>query len=249
MGTPLNIKTTNKKIIYGNLETPKGKSKGLIIFVHGLTSSQDEPIIKHWSVYFTKKWYITYKFNLYGKEKNARKLETSCLKNHVDDINKVTTYFQKKWIKKIFLIWHSFGWLSILYANLSNIKWVTLWDASIWWKELLSDVTYDKKTKKMIIDRWDWVIYNIGSKMYKDFLIDSKKNLERMSKIRKPIKIICAEKWLQKAWKEYYKNSYYDVANTSKELSIIPWAWHCFFEKWTKEKLFEETNKRVKKYL
>jgi len=54
MQKEIRIKTTDKKTIFGTLDTPKGKSKGLIIFLHGLTSSIQEPIIQNGSKYFTK---------------------------------------------------------------------------------------------------------------------------------------------------------------------------------------------------
>ena len=244
MGSPLNIKTTNKKIIYGNLETPKGKSKGLIIFVHGLTGSQNEHIFVNGTKYFIKKWYSTYRFNLYGEEKNARKLETTNLKEHIHDLSMVTRHFQKQWIKKIFLVGHSLGGLTILYSNISKIAWIILWDSSIWGKELLSDVTYNKKDDIYIIDRWQGYTYNINKGMYKDFSINPKQHLKQVSKINIPIKIICAEKWLKNAGTRYYK-----AANAPKDFVILQWASHCFDEKGAEEKLFTETHKRIRHYL
>jgi len=55
MQKELAIKTTDRKTIFGTLDTPKGKSKGLIILMHGLTSSIQEPIIQNGSKYFAKK--------------------------------------------------------------------------------------------------------------------------------------------------------------------------------------------------
>ncbi len=243
MQKALNIPTTDKKIIYGKLEIPKAKSKGLIIFIHGLTWDFDHHMYANGAKYFTGKWFTTYRFNLYGDQKQARKLKQASLKNHIQDVNTVSKYFQKKWIQNIFLIGHSFGGLTILYAKLKNITWIILRDPSIGGKELLDDITYHKQTNKYSIDRWDGVIYHIWSNMYKDFLIDSNEHLEKIKKITLPIQIICAEKWLQKAWKKYYK-----AAKLPKDFTIIPWATHCFDEKWTEKQLFTETYKRVKKY-
>jgi pimeloyl-ACP methyl ester carboxylesterase len=211
--------------------------------MHGLTSSIQEPIIQNGSKYFAKKWFTTYRFNFYGNETNARKLGKTTLKNHITDTNKVIKYFKEQWHNNIFLIGHSFGWLTILYTNTKNISWIILRDPSIGGKELLDDVTYDIKTRSYSIDRGDGYKYIIGSKMYKDFSIEPKEHLMQITRIHLPTKIICAEKWLQKAGKKYYK-----TVSNPKEFSIIPWASHCFNEEGTEEKLFEETYKRVKKY-
>lgn len=55
MQKEVRIKTTDKKTIFGTLDTPKGKSKGLIIFVHGLTGHHNEHIFFNAAKYFTKK--------------------------------------------------------------------------------------------------------------------------------------------------------------------------------------------------
>lgn len=243
MQKKLILKTTDKKTIYGTLATPKGKSKGLIIFIHGLTRNQEEHIFVNGSKYFTNQWYSTYRFNLYGEGKNARKLETTSLKNHIQDTNTVITYFQKQWIQKIFLVGHSFGGLTILYSQVNKVSWIILWDSSIWGKGLLSDVSYNKKSNTYIIDRWEGLIYTVNKTMYKDFCIDPKNHLEKIKKIHVPIKIICAEKWLKKWGKKYYK-----VANKPKDFIVISGASHCFHEKGTEEQLFKETYTRIKKY-
>lgn len=244
----LNLKTLDKKIIYWKLDTPKGKSKWLVIFIHGLTDNFDSHMLPNSAKYFTSKWYTTYRFNLYGDEKQARKLKEVRFKNHIQDVNTVIKYFQKAWAQKIFLVGHSLGWLTILYSNIKHVSWIILRDASIGGKDLLDEVDYNVKTGIYSIDRWDGFKHIIGASMYKDFLIKPQKHLEKISKIHIPIKIICAEKWVQKIWKIIYKTAYYEAANEPKKLIIIPGSGHCFDEKWVEQKLFTETYKRVKKY-
>ncbi len=55
MQKEIRIKTTDKKTIFGILDTPKEKSKGLIIFVHGLTDNFDSHMLPNSAKYFTKK--------------------------------------------------------------------------------------------------------------------------------------------------------------------------------------------------
>ncbi|MFA7717253.1 MAG: alpha/beta fold hydrolase [Candidatus Absconditabacterales bacterium] len=246
MQKELNIKTKDKKIIYGTVNTPKGESNGLIIFVHGLTDNFDSHMLPNSAKYFTDKGYITYRFNLYGEKKQERKLKEVNLKNHVNDLNIVIKHFEKM-KQKIFIVGHSFGGLTILYSNIKRITGIILRDASIGGKELLDDVHYNSKTHMYNIDRGDGIIHIIGSTMYKDFMINPQKHLERISKIHVPIKIICAGNGLQ-VGKKYNKVAYYKAANKPKELSIIVGAGHCFDVKGTEEKLFEETYKRIKRF-
>ena len=80
--------------------------------------------------------------------------------------------------------------------------------------------------------------------MYKDFLMDPKQHIKKASEIDIPVKIICAEKWILKKWGE----KYYKAAKGPKDFVIIPWASHCFDEEGTEEKLFTETEKRIKRF-
>lgn len=246
MQKELNLKTLDKKTIYWKLDAPKGESKWLVIFVHGLTDNFDSHMLPNSAKYFTNKWYTTYRFNLYGERTQERKLGKADLKTHIKDLNTVIKHF-KNIKQKIFLVWHSFGWLTILYSNIKNASWIILRDASIGSKWLLDDVTYNPKRGSYIIDRGNGYKHTIGPKMYKDFLISPKEHLKQVKKIHTPIKIICAERGLE-TWMEYNRATYYKSANDPKELVIISGARHHFKETWAEKKLFNETYKRIKKY-
>lgn len=237
------INTTNDKIIYWIFNNPENISKGLIIFVHGLTWSMDEHIFVNWEKYFNEKWYSTFRFNLYGDKINWRKLSETNLQEHVIDVNNVVKYFQEKWKEKIILIWHSFGGLTILYSDLSKISTAVLRDPSMGGKKTLNSVVYNQKTSNYVIDWWSGEQYPISDSMYKDFCIDSENHLDKMKEIKLPIKIICAENWLK-----IQSERYYEVANEPKKFAMIPVARHCFHEEWTEEQLFDETYDWIKKY-
>ena len=144
------------------------------------------------------------------------------------------------WYKSIFLVWHSYGWIANLYADLSNVTWLLMWDSSIWWKWLLEDVYEDEKWWHYI-NWWDWIKYPISEKLYQDFQIQSEKFLEKISKINIPVKIIWAENWLGEVAKIYY-----EYANDPKELNIIPWADHRFLDRWMRELLDGSLNWIIK---
>lgn len=237
------IKTTDNKNIYWIYDNLEVISKWLIIFIHGLTWSRDEGIFVHWEKYFNEKWYSTFRFNLYGDRENGRKLSETNLQDHIIDVNNVVKYFEEKWERKIFLIGHSFGGLTILYSDLSEISTIVLRDPSMGGKKTLDSVVYNEETSNYMIDWWKGEQYPISDDMYRDFCIDSENHLDRIKKIKLPTKIICAENGLKQQSEKYY-----EVANEPKGFAMIPVARHCFHEEWTKEKLFDETFDWIKKY-
>ena len=214
--------------------------KWLIIFVHWLTSSQDEEMFVEGQKYFNKNGYSTLRFNLYGDWPEERKLSEIWLQDNIDDVNSILEFCNKLWYKSIFLVWHSYGWIANLYANLSNVTWLLMWDSSIWWKLLLEDV-YEDWNGSHYINRWDWYKYPISEKLYEDFQILSEKFLEKISEINIPVKIIWAEFWLAETAKRYY-----EYANEPKELCIITWADHRFLD-WGMDELLGESLEWINK--
>ena len=212
---------------YSEIDNPKW----LIIFVHWLTSSQNEEMFVLWEKFFNAKWFSTLRFNLYWDWAEERKLDEVCLQDNIDDVNSVLKFWKELWYESIFLVWHSYGWIANLYANLSNITWLLMWDSSIGWEQLLSDVNCDENWK-YYIDWGDGYKHYIGEKLYEDFQIPSERFLERISEITIPVKIIWAEFWLDEVAKKYY-----EYANNPKELNIIQGADHRFLDWWMEELL------------
>ena len=222
---------------YSEVSNPKW----LIIFVHWLTSSQNEYMFVEWERFFNKNWFSTLRFNLYWEWENERKLNEVCLKDNIDDVNSVLEYVGWLWYKSVFLVWHSYGWIANLYVNHLGVTWLLMRDASIWWIWLLEDVYEDWKGWHYI-NWWDWCKYPVSEKLYEDFKIPSKIFLKKMSTIKIPVKIIWAENWLAEAAKKYY-----GYANEPKELNIIPGAYHRFDNCWM-DKLFFESLTWIKKF-
>ena len=212
---------------YSEVSNPKW----LIIFVHWLTSSQDEEMFIEGEKFFNSKWFSTLRFNLYWDWTEERKLIEVCLQDNIDDVNSALKFWNELWYKSIFLVGHSYGWIANLYANLSNVTWLLMWDSSIGWEQLLSDVYLDENGKHYI-DWWDGYKHYIGKKLYEDFQIPSEIFLKKISEINIPVKIIWAEFWLSETAKEYY-----EYANEPKELNIISWADHRFLDWWMDELL------------
>ena len=215
---------------YSEVSNPKW----LIIFVHWLTSSQDEEMFVEGEKFFNSKWFSTLRFNLYWDWSEERKLNEVSLQDNIDDVNSALKFWNELWYKSIFLVWHSYGWIANLYANHSSVTWMLMRDSSIGWEQLLSDVYLDENGKHYI-NWWDGYRHYIDEKLFKDFQIPSEKFLEKMIEITIPVKIIWAEFWLAEIAKKYY-----EYANEPKELTIISWADHRFL-RWWMEELFCES--------
>ena len=223
---------------YSEVKNPKW----LIIFVHWLTSSQDEEMFVQWEKFFNENWFSTLRFNLYWDLPEERKLDEVWLQDNIDDVNSVLKFWKELWYKSVFLVWHSYGGIANLYADLSDVSWLLMRDSSIWWEWLLEDV-YEDNEWWHYINWWDWYKHHISEKLYEDFHIPSEKFLKKMSEIYIPVKIFWAEKWLADAAKKYY-----EYANEPKELNIISWADHRFLDWWIDELLWESL-KRINKVL
>jgi len=160
------------------------------------------------------------------------------LQDNIDDVNSVLKFWKELGYKSIFLVWHSYGWIANLFADLSNVTWLLMWDSSIGWEQLLSDVYLDENGK-YYIDWWDGYKHYIGEKLYEDFQISSEKFLKKISEINISVKIIWAEFWLAEVARRYY-----EYANNPKELNVVSWADHRFLD-WWMEKLFDESLKWI----
>lgn len=156
-------------------------TKWLIVFVHWLTSSQDEEIFVQWEKFFNANWFSTLRFNLYWDWPGERKLNEVCLQDNIDDVNSVLKFWKELWYKSIFLVWHSYGWIANLYVDHSKVTWLLMWDSSIGGEQLLSDV-YCDEIGEYYIDWWDGYEHYIGKKLYEDFQLPSEIFLEKYLK-------------------------------------------------------------------
>ena len=93
------------------------QSKGLILLVHGLTSSQDEPIFREAERFFNEKQYSTFRFSFYGDLEGERKLKDITLHDHITDVNNIIHFLFLQGFSKIFLVGHSYGGIVNLYVK------------------------------------------------------------------------------------------------------------------------------------
>ncbi|MCH8741974.1 alpha/beta fold hydrolase [Patescibacteria group bacterium] len=232
MEKQIKIPIGNKKYVYGNL---RGSLKNpLIITVHGLGGFKDEHMHFNGSKFFGSKGYAVFRFNLYGYEKDARKLQDCTLSIHAKDLDIVIEHFRKQKVKKIYVVGHSYGGPTILLSKNKDFDKVVLWDPTMDLKDIEKEFKKLKSTNMYYVD-WGLAVI-IGKNMVEDD--KDVKPLELVKEIRVPIKFIFAGKGdLKKAdWDRYFS-----AANNPKEKVVIVNASHNFHEDGTEEKLFKET--------
>lgn len=232
MEKQIKISLVNKKFIYGVLRG--SLDKPLVIFVHGFTGDRNEHQFFNGARFLEKHGFSSFRFNLYDWRKDARKLEECTLSLHGQDLDIVIEHFRKEGVKKIFVIGHSFGGLTILLSKKMDFDAVVLWDPS----DAPATVTKSKYVKEL--GRY-YVTYDtsygftIGKEMYEENKI--LRPFELIKKLHVPVKVIIAGAGiLVGGGKKYFQH-----ANEPKALAIIPKATHCFDEDGAEEKLFEET--------
>lgn len=242
MEKQIKIPIENKKYIYGTLRG--SLNDPLVIFVHGFTGDKEEHIFFNGSRFFESKGFSSFRFNLYHWEKDARKLEDCTLSLHAKDLDFVIDYFKGKGAKKVFVVGHSFGGLTVLLSKGQSFNAAVLWDTSID-PTLVTKGKYIKELGSFYLNSQD--VNAFGQTVGKEMVDENKKlkPFELMEKFTKPVKIIAAGKGvLINGGKKYF-----ELAKGPKDFAVISDATHNFDEDKTEEKLFQETYSWLKDFV
>lgn len=223
MEKKLKIKVSKKNYIYGRLNGTANRP--LLIVVHGLSGSMDEDLYLNATRWFSKHGYTTFRFNLYGAEKDTRQLTESTLKTHASDIDAVVRYFRIKKFQNIFLAGHSYGGPSILLSREQKFNGAVLWDPS--YKVSFTKTQKGTPTVKYLKEVKGYLM-NWGVNFIIGRAMADEANTIRWDDLTKnfhvPLKIISAGKdSLVNGAKHYFK-----TANNPKNLTIIKNATHYF---------------------
>ena len=238
------IHAPDKKRIYTTVGYPRQKPKGIVIFVHGLASTELWPPMLLGSWYFREHGYAYCRVNLYDWREGARTLMTSDLLQHARDTETVMRYLKRHGFSKIFAVGHSFGGLTLLQTDTTKLQAVSLWDIS-------SFISYPPK-KWMSKDPASAATYMKGgfellmSKRYLKGIEEFPDELQLISQITTPTQICYAAGIgapLIESSQRYYKK-----LQSKKELVRIPKASHSFTEEGVAKRLFERTRKWFDKY-
>ena len=223
MEKDLAIPVSKTHSVYGRFSGPLRRP--LVIIVHGLPCSIYEGLYEEACRWFAAKGYATYRFNLYGWQKDARQLIDSTLTMHAQDLDSVVAHFRKLGFKKIFVAGHSFGGPTILLSPKQDFDGVALWDPSY-------DISFTKKkfgfaggkyipSLKGYFMRWGPNVI-IGKKMADE--VDGLNWKKLTSDFHVPLNILVAGKGvlLKGAM------SYIETANEPKHLTVVKGATHYF---------------------
>lgn len=237
------IPTPDKKKIYTTVGYLSGKPKGMVIFVHGLASTELWPSMLLGSWYLRNRGFAYCRINLYHWKPGARSLMTSDLRQHSRDTDTVARYLRKRGHSKLFAVGHSFGGLTLLQAQTSAFRAVSLWDIS-------SFITHPAERFRK--DRKSGATYLPGSfelsisKRFQDGMINFPNELDLIAKFRVPTQICYAagkDAMLVESSKRYF--SYLDAP---KELVAVPHASHSFTEEGVAKPLFRRTARWFEKH-
>lgn len=217
----IKIPTKDGYFIYGTITSKQNDNKNLLIFVHGMSDNQNNPLFKEASIFFYDKDYNIFRFNLYGKEKLARKASQTLLSTQIKDLNIVISNFKKQY-KNIYLIGHSLGGYLVLTVKKNYIKNRILWDPSMEPCKIPFPKSFNKKIKTDV--------HKIPT--IKELLTTNRKNLD----------LIFAENG---AFKIALK-TYLQYLPKTKTIYKTKGANHIFSENKSKLKLFTTTLKLLK---
>jgi len=233
------IATPDKKKIYTTLGYPAGRPKGMVVFIHGLASTEYWPPMLLGSWYFRKRGYAYCRVNLYDWREGARTLMSSDLLQHSKDTDTVVKCLRRRGYKRLFGVGHSFGGLTLLRANTAAFNAISLWDMSSFISH--PPKKWFRKVRNTSASYMTGSYELLMSERYKSGMENFPDELELASKIKVPTQIAYAagkNATLIVSSKRYFEN-----LNCAKELIAIPDTSHSFTEEGKANILFRKTEK------
>ena len=244
MEKELNIRLDAKQTAYGKYAG--NKSQPLVIVVHGLPCSIMEGLYERACFWFAEHGYATYRFNLYGWQKDARQLMNCTLTTHANDLDVIVAHFRRKGHKKVFVIGHSFGGPTIFLSKQQAFDAAVLWDPSYGLSFTKKNYGYPggKFVKALNGYVMPWGANVVLSKAMARQIDEL--DWDALSEtFQKPLKIFAAEKGvLVKGCQRYL-----EAANQPKALTVVKGATH-YFDNTPRmqERLFAASEKWLKKF-
>lgn len=240
----LRIKLSKKLSLYGKFSG--FFNQPLFIIVHGLPGNMDEEFYHLAARWFGRHGFSTFRFNLYGYQRDARQLMDCTIKTHSADLDAVIHYFRKRGTRRVFVAGHSFGGLTILYSRNQDFDGAVLWDPS--YKISFTKTAYGFPGGKYVKEingylmRWG-VNVIIGKAMAEE--IDSLPWDLIAKNFKVPFKIILAGKGVLRNAKKYLNG-----VKTEKDLIIIKGATHYFNDQaGMQEKIFKASKEWFKRFV
>lgn len=217
----------------GDKEGPRA-----VVLCHGLTGSPTQYMHMLARNHFLDRGYDVYRIFFYAEQKNARNLMECTLDIHAQDLNSLLSYM-KPIYSKIFIAGHSYGGLTILYAQ-PDVSALGFWDPAFvpsWYKNMEDVPGYGFES-----NRWSGTY-----RVYGDALLKDAKNVTAESSAAKAVRIK-APSLVVLADPEIGKNSgmdrirLYEALTCEKELVRVAEADHTFTVKDTVQDLLNATS-------
>jgi alpha-beta hydrolase superfamily lysophospholipase len=238
------VRAPDGALIYNTIGVPSKKTDSIVLLVHGLASTEVWPTMLLGGWYFRQRGFAYCRISLYHWLKGARSLMRSDLLQHSRDTDTVARYLRRLGYKNIYVAGHSFGGLTLLQADTSLFKAISLWDPS-------SFITHppkkwikrDKRTGAMISPgSYELMI----SPRYWRGMENFPNELDLISKINVPIQICYADS-PQAVLRESSKR-YFEHVRAKRELVAIKGASHSFVEEGLGDVLYEKTLRWFRKF-
>lgn len=246
METTWQLPTEDGFIIHGLLNQPdSGPSDRAILIVHGMTGMPEEEQHVAAADYFSKIGYDVirpYLYCLYCSKDHCRNFQDATIAQHAQDINTVTDHFSSSY-KALYAAGHSYGGPSLLTADTSKFKALSLWDPSFKITTALTDSFVKDETGKYVIE-WDRDV-PVGQKMVEENkLMDRAYCIDLAEKCQAPVQVIFA------ADGDYIQagESYNNFVKSASDMKVIQGTTHCFREPGTTEPLLSSTRQWFDKF-
>lgn len=232
------------KRIYTTIGHPKRKPQGVVLFVHGLASTELWPPMLLGSWFFRRNSFAYCRISLYDWRPGARTLMTTDLLQHAEDVDTVTRYLRSQRIGPVFAVGHSFGGLTLLASDTSRFRAMSLWDCS-------SFITHPP-AKKLHKDRNSGATYMpvgfelLVSPRFRRGMEKFPDELSLASSIKIPTQVCYAdgpEAVLVESSKRYFEHM-----RCPRSLEAIPRATHSFTEEGVDKILFRKTLRWFQRY-
>jgi len=228
MEEKVNIDTGDGHIIYGTLDRPAAATDKLVIFVHGITGSQKEHQFYDAARFFPANGYATYRFNLYSRDPGGRVLSDISLTTQSKDLDTVISHFKAKF-GRLFLVGHSLGGPTIMWADIKLIQAIVLWDPSL--TPPVETFRYVEPLKKYVA-KWQFE-FIISPEMIEEW----KSARSLVPRITKPVRIIFAGNY---SIKETWTNALAEIP-AEHDSKTVEGASHGFDEEGAQAQLYIRT--------
>ena len=208
-----------------------------IILSHGLTGNPTEFIHMAARDYFTALGYDVYRFAYYWTGPQYRLLRDCTLQIHAHDLNAVIAKVRGAH-QKIFVCGHSYGGMTMLFAN-PQANAISFWDSAFDpWNEFWRDEKIDLPALNMYGIGWGSV-HLIGPAMVDEArTLNAAQAAQMATALTAPAQVIIAEKGGHRGSQAIFEHH-----PGPKDFQEISDATHCFTDGLIVQELFDATEK------